>query len=57
MIVTLGTARVGNLCFLILIQNGECNVRNVERFIFSMSPDEAAFRVRVLLMTKNFEIE
>ena len=37
-------------------QNGECNVRKFRRFLFGMSPDVPAFKVRVLQVTLNFEL-
>ena len=38
-------------------QNGECNIRNFKRFLFGMSPDIPAFKVRFLQVTLNFELE
>ena len=35
-------------------QNGECNVRNLRRFLFGMSADVPAFKVRVF--TSDFKL-
>ena len=38
-------------------QTDECNVRNTRQFLFGMSPDIPAFKVLVLQVTLNFELE
>ena len=42
--------------FLIKRQNGKCNVRNFRLFLFVMSPDELAFKVRILTSDFKFRI-
>ena len=42
--------------FLIKRQNGECNVCNVRRFLFGMSPDVPAFQVRSVRMKMKVNI-
>ena len=42
--------------FLIKRQSGKCSVRHFRRFLFDMSPDVQAFKVRILQVTLNFEL-